>query len=100
MFFDVPIAESWSVDILSLLAYLLRHSTMPIVVAVVTAMAMMTTMMTQATIAGDDCSCANCFDMMQLIIPVFLKNTHIRNTEDTSDLWTARTLCVTKLHSV
>ena len=53
MFFDVPIAEPWPVDILSLLAYLLLHSTMPIVVAVVTAMAMMTTMMTLAKIAGD-----------------------------------------------
>ena len=100
MFFDVPIAESWPVDILSLLAYLLLHSTMPIVVAVVTAMAMMTTMMTLATVAGDDCSCAKRFDMMQPIIPVILKNTHIRNTEDTTDCWTAGTLFVTKRHSV
>ena len=65
MFFDVPIAESWAVDILSLLAYLLLHSTMPIVVAVVTAMAMMTTMMTLTRIAGD-CSCVEKFDIAVL----------------------------------
>ena len=64
-------------DTISLLAYLLLHSTMPIVVAVVTAMAMMTTtMMTLATIAGDVCPFAE-----ELCIMIATLQKKLHNTE-------------------